>query len=171
MFYINQIRTPSFLIGLVKTESGFILRSVETGIGRWTLVVAVVSVDAYPFFWLSQTWPGTLRMQEWVLSGCTVLPDSKETKLGSSNQEVSPSAGKNIRVVLVPFCAWRCVPTATFSGMGISEVPVCHLLWQMSSQWASQKLFKDRCLMNSHPTFLFLTFSNLMNYGHIIKSM
>ena len=54
--------------------------------------------------------------------------------------------------------------------MGISEVPVCHLLWQMSSQWASQKLFKDRCLMNSHPTFLFLTFLNLMNYGHITKA-
>ena len=30
-----------------------------------------------------------------MFSGCTVLPDSKETKLGSSDQEVSPSAGKN----------------------------------------------------------------------------
>ena len=37
------------------------------------------------------------------VSGCTVPPHSKETKLGSSNQEASsPSAGKNIRVVLVP---------------------------------------------------------------------
>ena len=27
------------------------------------------------------------------------------------------------------------------------------------------------CLMNSQPTFLFLTNLNLMNYGHIIKSM
>ena len=53
MFYIDQLRTPSFPIGLVKTESGFIVRSVETGLGRWTLVVAVISVDAYPFlaFW------------------------------------------------------------------------------------------------------------------------
>ena len=31
--------------------------------------------------------------------------------------------------------------------------------------------FKDWCLMNSQPTFLFLTYLNLMNYGHIIKSM
>ena len=31
---IDQLRTPSFPIGLVKTESGFILRSVETGLGR-----------------------------------------------------------------------------------------------------------------------------------------
>ena len=49
MFYINQLCTPSFPIGLVKTESGFIVRSVEIGLGRWTLVVAVISVDAYPF--------------------------------------------------------------------------------------------------------------------------
>ena len=47
---IGQSRTPSFPIGLVKTESGFIVRSVETGLGRWTPVVAVISVDAYPFF-------------------------------------------------------------------------------------------------------------------------
>ena len=49
MFYIDQLGTPSFPIRLVKTESGFIVRSVETGLGRWTLVVAVISVDAYPF--------------------------------------------------------------------------------------------------------------------------
>ena len=49
MFYIDQFGTPSFPIGLVKTESGFIVKSVETGLGRWTLVVAVISVDAYPF--------------------------------------------------------------------------------------------------------------------------
>ena len=49
MFYIDQLRTPSFPTGLVKTESGFIVRSVEAGLGRWTLVVAVISVNAYPF--------------------------------------------------------------------------------------------------------------------------
>ena len=49
MFYIKKPRTPSFLIGLVKTESGFNVRLVETGLGRWMLVVAVISVDAYPF--------------------------------------------------------------------------------------------------------------------------
>ena len=49
-YYIDQLVTPSFPIGLVKTESDFIVRSVETGLGRWTLVVAVISVDTYPFF-------------------------------------------------------------------------------------------------------------------------
>ena len=46
-----------------------------------------------------------------MFSGCTVPPDSKETELGSSNQEASPSAG-----------------------VDISEVPKYHLLQQMSSQ-------------------------------------
>ena len=41
IFYIDQLCTSSFPIGLVKTESGFIVR---------TLVVSVISVDAYPFF-------------------------------------------------------------------------------------------------------------------------
>ena len=54
MFYIYQLHTPSFPIGLVKTESGFILRSVETGLGRAMLVVAVISVDAYSFLAFSE---------------------------------------------------------------------------------------------------------------------
>ena len=61
MFYIDQLRTQSFPIGLVKTESGFIVRSVETALGRWVLVVAVVSVDAYPF-WVSHTWNDLTQM-------------------------------------------------------------------------------------------------------------
>ena len=48
-YYINQSRTLSFPIGLVKTESDFIVRSVETDLGEWALVVGVISVDAYPF--------------------------------------------------------------------------------------------------------------------------
>ena len=46
MFYINKLRTPYFPIGLVKTDSGFIVRSFETDLGRRTLVVAVIT---YPF--------------------------------------------------------------------------------------------------------------------------
>ena len=48
MFYhVDQPCTPIFSFGLVKIESDFIVRAVETGLGRSTLVVAV---DAYPFF-------------------------------------------------------------------------------------------------------------------------
>ena len=31
---VDQLRIPSFPMGLVKTESGFIVRSVETGLER-----------------------------------------------------------------------------------------------------------------------------------------
>ena len=61
MFYIHQPHTPSFPIGLVDTESGFIVRSVETGLGRWLLVVAVISVDVYPVL---AFWDLTLRIRE-----------------------------------------------------------------------------------------------------------
>ena len=69
-----------------------------------------------------------------MFSGCTVPLDSKETELGSIDQEASPSAGKNTGIVLVSCCAWKCVPTAISGGVDISEVPGCHLLRQMSSQ-------------------------------------
>ena len=48
MFYINQLCNPPFPTGLAKTESGYVW-SVETDLRRWTLVVAVISVGAYPF--------------------------------------------------------------------------------------------------------------------------
>ena len=93
-----------------------------------------------------------------MFSGCTVPPDSKETKLGSSNQEAFPSAGKNTRIVLVPCRTWNCVPTAISGGIDISEVSGCLLLQQMSHQRGSQNYSKDWCLMISQPTFLFLTY-------------
>ena len=61
-------------------------------------------------------------------------PNSKETELGSSGQEASPSASKNTRVVLVPCRAWKCAPTAISGGVDISAVLGCHLLRQMGSQ-------------------------------------
>ena len=62
MFYQNdQPRTPYFPIGLVKTESDFIVRSVEAGLVRWMLVVVVISVDAYPFLALSDL---TCRLED-----------------------------------------------------------------------------------------------------------
>ena len=60
-FITSTSLAPAFPIGLVKTESDFIVRSDETGLERWMLVVAVV----------------------------TDPPDSKETDFGSSDQEAS----------------------------------------------------------------------------------
>ena len=55
--------------------------------------------------------------------GCMVLSDSKETKVGGSNQEASPSAGKNTEVVLVPCDTWKCVSTAISRGVDIFQCP------------------------------------------------
>ena len=86
-----------------------------------------------------------------------MLPDSKETELGSSNQEASPSAGKNTGLVLMPCRAGKCVPTAISSGvLDISKVPGCHLILQTSSQRGSQKLIQGLVSHElSQPTFQF----------------
>ena len=63
-----------------------------------------------------------------MFPGSTVPPDCKETKLGSSNQEASLLAGKNIGIVLVSCYSWKGIPTAISGGVDISEVPGCHLL-------------------------------------------
>ena len=68
-----------------------------------------------------------------MFSDCTVLPDSKGTELGSSDQEVAPSAGINTWIVLVPCCAWKFVPTTISGGGDIYEGSVSNLLQQMSS--------------------------------------
>ena len=47
-----------------------------------------------------------------------VLSDCKEMDLERSNQEASPSAGKNVRVALVTCQTWKCVPMPT-SGVWI----------------------------------------------------
>ena len=86
----------------------------------------MISVDTYPFLAFSDL---TCHLKDTGIGVfCTVPPDSEETELGSSDQEASPSAGKNIGVVLVPCHTWKCVPTAIFGGVDISEVPGCHLL-------------------------------------------
>ena len=45
----HQLRTPSFHIGLVKAEPGFIVRSLKTGLERCLLVVLAISIDAFLF--------------------------------------------------------------------------------------------------------------------------
>ena len=76
-------------------------------------LAAVITVDAYPFLAFSDL-NCHLRDTRIGISGCTVLPDSKETELGSSNQEASPSAGKNTGVVLVPCWCMEVYPYSYF---------------------------------------------------------
>ena len=59
---MDQPRTPSFPTVLVKTKSDFIVRSVETGLGRWMLVVAVIRVDAYAYLAFEWNSPDILAL-------------------------------------------------------------------------------------------------------------
>ena len=67
-------------------------------------MVAVISVDAYLFLGFSDL---TCHLEDRGIDvfWCTVPPDSKETELGSNNQESSPSAGKITGIAVVPCCA------------------------------------------------------------------
>ena len=69
-----------------------------------------------------------------MFSGCTVLPDSKETELGSNDEKACRSAVKNTWIVSVPCRGWKCVPAAISGNVDISKIPGCHLLRQMSPQ-------------------------------------
>ena len=75
------------------------------------LVVAVISADAYPFFgFFRPNWSSWgYRNRCFLVALCL---DNKMTELGSSDQEVSASAGKNTRVVLVRCCAWKFIRAA-----------------------------------------------------------
>ena len=42
----------------------------------------------------------------------------------------------------MPCCTWKCVAAAISSGVDISEVPGCHFLQQMHSQWGLQELLQ-----------------------------
>ena len=66
-----------------------------------------------------------------MLSGCTVPPDSKKTKLGVATKALLHR--KNTDRVLVSCRAWNCALTA-IPGVDISEDPECYLLRQMSFQ-------------------------------------
>ena len=60
-----------------------------------------------------------------------MLRDNKDTKFGSSDQEASSSTGKNTGVVLVPYCALKCIPAAIFCAVDISMFTGFQSLRQM----------------------------------------
>ena len=80
------------------------------------LVVAVIGVDAYPFFVFSDL---ICHLHDMGISAFWLdcAADSKETKLGTSNQEPL-SAGKNTRVVLVPCLHMEVRPYSYFRWCG-----------------------------------------------------
>ena len=114
--------------------------------------MAVINLDAYLYLVFSDL---IYLLQDTGIgvSTCTMPLDSKETELGSHNQEASPSAGKITEVVLVPCCTRKCVPTAVSVHVDIPGVLECSLLQHMSSLRGSQILLQG-LMSHGHKTNL-----------------
>ena len=85
-----------------------------------------------------------------------MLPDTKETELGSSDQEASSSAGKNTGIVLMHCHAWTCV-LQQFTVLWIFPRFLGIIFYDRGVLSEDYKnYFKDWCLMNSKPAFMFL---------------
>ena len=82
-------------------------------------MVAVFNVDAYAFLALTEL---TCHLEDtgMVFSDFTVLPDSKETELISSDQEASQSADKKTRVVFVAYLHMEVHPYSYLQWCGFS---------------------------------------------------
>ena len=96
-----------------------------------------------------------------MCSECTVPPDNKETEhKSSSNQEASPSAGKNTGIVLVSCLTTRkCVYTAVSGAVDIPEVPGYHFLRQIEFSVKVTKITSSIFVSWTPPTFLiFISF-------------
>ena len=80
-------------------------------------MAAVISADAYPFLAFSEL---TCHLEDTEIGVFWLhcAADIKETELGSSNQEASPSAGKNTGVVLVPCSHMEVHPYSYFQWCG-----------------------------------------------------
>ena len=169
-YYIDQPCTPSFPIGLVKTESNFFFRSVETGLGRWMLVVPEISVDTYPFF-------GFLRpdlrpdLSPWGYRNSCFLVALYHLIVGRLKLEVVTKSQK-----------YR----GSFSAMLHMEVcpysyfQWCWYFWGLQVSFVMTDEFSVRVTKitsrigvawtHSLP-FSFWPIFNSINYGHIIKKM
>ena len=167
MFYINQLCTSSFPIGLVKTECRFIVRSVKTGLGRWTLAVAVISVDAYP--WGPDLSPWGYENRCYLVALWSLIV--RRLSLEVVTKRLLYQQIKYWGSFSAMFTYWS-VSLQVFPVMWIflrSLGVICSDRWVLSE--GHKNYFKDWCLMNSQLIFQFLANLNLMNYGHIIKSM
>ena len=83
-----------------------------------------------------------------MLSDCSVLANSKETKLGSSNQDASSPEDKNVRLVIKLWCSWKSVHSAVFSVVDIPKVTGCHFFMTATfslRDWVS--LFYDSYIL------------------------
>ena len=120
-------------------------------------MVAVISLDAYPFFGFLRT-----DMSPWGDGNRCFLVALCRLIVRTPNLEVATKRLLHQQVKIPGLfgchvCAWKSVPIAISGGVDIFEVPGCHLLGQMSSQWGSQKLPQE---LVSHELTAYLSIFN-----------
>ena len=96
----------------------------------------MINIDLYPFFgFLGPELTPWEYKNRCFLVGLPHLMVRRQNL--SSKQKAFSLAGKNTKVVLESFDAWKYVPTAV---LDIPKVPRRHLLQQMNYQRGSQKI-------------------------------
>ena len=94
-----------------------------------------------------------------MFSGCTVLPNSKETELGSSYHDASPTASKNTKIVFVSCIAHGSVSLQLFPVVWVfprSLGVICYDRWVLSD--CHKKLLQE---LVSHELIAYLSVFNL----------
>ena len=136
MFYIDQLRTQSFPIRLVKTES---VRSVKSGLGRWTLVVAVINLHHYHFFGFPRPdlslWE--YRNRCFLVAQCRLIVRRPNLEVATKrllHQQVKIQ-GYFFSAIFAHGSAFLQLFLVVWIFLRSLDV-----IWQMISQWGSQKI-------------------------------
>ena len=142
-------------IGLAKIESDFIVRSVETGLRRWMLVVAVISVDAYPFL---------------VALCCLIVrrPNLEVATKRLLQVKIWGSFSAMSHVEVCPYscfwwCGYLCGSWVSFITADEFSVRVIRITSKISVSWSQSLPSVFSCSLSN----FFLS----MSHGHIIKKM
>ena len=125
-------------------------------------------------FWLSQTFfdlsPGGYRNRCFLVALCDLIVRRQNLEVATKRLLHQL---QNTGVVFVPCSCMEVHPNSYFWRYRYFWGPwvsvICYDGWVLSE--GHKNYSKDWCFMNSHSTFLFLTYLNLMNYGHFVKSM
>ena len=127
-------------------------------------MVADVSVDVYLFFGFLKPdlWSWGYKKRCFLVAMYNMI--AKRPNLEVATKRLLHQQVK-ITVNLVPCHEWKCIVTTISSGVDISEVPRCHLLQQMSSQWGLQKLLQG---LVSHELTAYISVSDLFLTQQII---
>ena len=114
-----------------------------------------------------------------IFSQCNILTNTNIPFFNLPVDLISIIA-KKVNQIMNNIHAWKCVSMYAYGGASLKLFPVVWIflnsLSVISYNWlvfseCHKNYFNDWCLTDSQPTSLFLTYLNLMNYGHIIKSI